>query len=337
MTSSPGSEASPPVGIGEVRSAAARLSGHVMRTPLLESATVNALTGGRLLIKAEALQHTGSFKYRGALNRISRLSAEERASGVVAYSSGNHGQAVAAVAREFGIEASIVMPADAPEIKTAGVRRLGARIVPYERSTEAREQVAAQIAAETGATLVPPFDDPWVIAGQGTVGLEIADQLEAAGLAPNVVLVPCSGGGLIAGCAIALTHRWPDVRVYAVEPEGFDDTARSLVSGERERISADGDTLCDALRVAMPGRITFDINRALLAGGLTVTDGETLAAMAAAFAHFKLVLEPGGAVGLAAALTARTDCRDKLVVVVGSGGNVDRATFAKALQSGDTP
>lgn len=332
------SDPAPPVSPRAVEAAAKRIAGHAVATPLLESAALNELVGGRLLVKAECLQRTGSFKYRGALNRLSQMSPEERAKGVVAYSSGNHGQAVAAVAKELGVRATIVMPADSPRVKMDGVRRYGAQVVPYDRTSEEREDVAARLIAGSGAVLVRPFDDPGIIAGQGTVGREIARQCREADLRPDAVLVPCSGGGLVAGCAIALKDAWRDrgesVELFAVEPEGFDDTARSLASGRRQTIEPGYETISDALRVPMPGEITFDINSRLLTGGLTVSDDETRAAMRAAFHHLKLVVEPGGAVALAAVLHGRIDCRDRTVVVVCSGGNVDAAVYASVLSDG---
>lgn len=331
MNSSPPSDPAPPVSPRAVNAAAERIAGRAVVTPLLESAALNDIVGGRLLVKAECLQRTGSFKYRGALNRLSQMSAEERAKGVLTYSSGNHGQAVAAVAKELGIRATIVMPADSPKVKMEGVRRYGAEIVPYDRASEEREDVAARLIAESGAVLVRPFDDPGIIAGQGTVGREIARQSREADLRPDAVLVPCSGGGLVAGCAIALKDAWEDMDIFAVEPEGFDDTARSLATGKRQPIEPGHETISDALRVPIPGEITFEINNRLLAGGLTVSDDETRAAMRAAFDHLKLVVEPGGAVALAAALNRRIDCRDKTIVVVCSGGNVDAAVYASVL------
>lgn len=333
MTSLPGSDPPLAVTAADVYDAAGRLAGHAVRTPLLESAAINEMVGGRVLVKAESLQKTGSFKYRGAFNRLSRLTPEERRRGVVAYSSGNHGQAVAAVARELEISATIVMPADAPEVKCAGVRRHGATIVAYDRTTEEREVVADALVDDTGATLVRPFDDPHIIAGQGTVGREIVDQADALGITPDALLVPCSGGGLIAGCAIAARDRWSGLEVYAVEPVGFDDTARSLASGRRETVVQGAETVCDALRVQTPGEITFEINRRLLSGGLAVEDGETRAAMAAAFLHLKLVVEPGGAPALAAVLSGPYDGRGKTTVVVCSGGNVDAGTYSEALKN----
>ena len=328
----PGSDPPLPVTASDVADAADRIAGHAVRTPLLEVVALNGLAGGRVLVKAEPLQKTGSFKYRGAFNKISRLSSSEREHGVVAFSSGNHGQAVAAVAHELGVSATIVMPADAPAVKLDGVRRFGAEIVTYDRATEDREAVADRLVGDRGATLVRPFDDPLIIAGQGTLGREIVEQMDALGARPDALLVPCSGGGLIAGCAIASRDRWPDLDIYAVEPAGFDDTARSLVTGARETVDEGAETICDALRVTTPGEITLRINRRLLAGGLAVEDRETMKAMAAAFLHLKLVVEPGGAVALAALLSGRYDGGGKTTVIVCSGGNVDAETFSAALR-----
>lgn len=318
-------------GIADIRDAASRIKGYAVYTPLVESAAINALTGGRILIKAEMLQRTGAFKFRGAWNRISRLSADQIERGVVTYSSGNHGQAVAAAASLVGAPATIVMPNDAPAIKTDSTRRHGATIRFYDRETESREDICRDIADRNGAIIVPPFDDPHIIAGQGTVGLEIADQAALMDATPDMALVPCSGGGLIAGCAIALTEYFPDIKIHTVEPEGFDDMARSLASGRRESNVGGAISFCDALLVQTPGRLTFDINSRLLAGGLTVSDADTAQAMAAAFAHLKLVAEPGGAIALAAVLSGAIDCRDKTVAVVCSGGNVDASLYAEAI------
>ena len=277
------------------------------------------------------LQRTGAFKFRGAWNRISRLDADQRRVGVVTFSSGNHGQAVAAAARLGGTRATVVMPKTAPAIKIDSTRRHGAEIVLYDPATESREAIAEAIARRTGAVLVPPFDDPRIIAGQGTVGLEIAAQAEAIGARVDVALVPCSGGGLVAGTAIALTERFPEAEIYVVEPEGFDKTTRSLASGRRETIEAGAETFCDALRVPTPGEITFEINRRLLAGGLVVGDDQTAAAMRAAFDHLKLVAEPAGAIALAAALSGIVPLEGRTVAVVCSGGNVDAARYADVL------
>lgn len=321
--------------LAEIEDAARRLAGHAVVTPLLESPLLNARIGGRLLIKAECLQLTGSFKFRGAFYRLSLLHDSERSNGVVAYSSGNHAQAVAAAAKLLGVPATIVMPADAPAPKMAATRHWGAEVITYDRYREDREAIGATLARERGATLVPPYDDRLIITGQGTVGLEIAEQAAAANARLDAALVPCGGGGLIAGTATALTARLPSLAIHAVEPAGFDDTTRSLAAGVRlanRPLVADSLLFCDALLAPMPGAVTFPINQRLLAGGLTVSDAEVAQAMAVAFAEFKIVLEPGGAVALAAALTGRFDCRGKTVAVVGSGGNVEATLFASAIR-----
>ena len=320
-----------PLRIEDILDAADRLAGNAVITPLLDCPAADEICQGRVLLKAEPLQRTGSFKFRGAFNLISRLSDEQRSLGVVAYSSGNHAQAVAAVARLLGIAATIVMPADAPDLKKDATRQYGAEVVLYDRLGESREEIAASIVAESGATLVPPFDHPLIIAGQGTVGLEISKQAAERNVTPDIVMAPCSGGGLISGIAIAVTHRTPETAIYAVEPEGFDDTARSLASGQREQAIKGARSICDAMLVPTPGAVTFPINRRLLAGGLVVTDDMVRAAMAFAFRHLKLVIEPGGAVALAAALNRLVDCVGKTVIVVCSGGNVDADLFALAL------
>jgi threonine dehydratase len=311
--------------------AAARLAGKAVRTPLLRSAALDARTGATVLLKSEVAQRTGSFKFRGAMNRISRLDDAARKAGVVAYSSGNHAQAVAAVAQALGAPAVIVMPSDAPAVKIARTRAHGAEIVLYDRATENREEIAQRIAAESGATLVPPFDDPYIIAGQGTVGLEIADDMRSLGLTPDAVLVPCSGGGLVGGIALAVTHTWPSIAVYAVEPAGFDDTRRSLASGTRVANEPGANSICDALLVATPGALTFSINIRMLAGAIAVTDDEVLRAMAFARRELGLAIEPGGAVSLAALLAGRFEARGRTVVSVLSGGNVDEAMIDRAL------
>lgn len=323
------------VTIDDIAGAARRLSGHAVVTPLLESTAVNRKFGGRLLIKAECLQRTGSFKFRGAFYRLSLLSGGERPRGVVAYSSGNHAQAVAAAANLLGIAATIVMPADAPGAKMAATRRWGAEVVTYDRYRESREEIGARLASERGAVLVPPYDDLRIITGQGTLGLELADQAAALQADLDAVLVPCSGGGLAAGTATALTARLPGIAVYSVEPAGLDDTARSLAAGERlsnPPLDAHHLSFCDALLAPTPGEITFAINRRLLKGGFSVTDEEVARAMALAFTEFKIVLEPGGAVALAAAVEGKIDCRNRTVAVVCSGGNVDAEIFAAAIR-----
>jgi threonine dehydratase len=316
----------------DVTDAANRLKGVAVRTPLLSNPALDEICGGRVFLKAECLQHTGSFKFRGAYNRISRLSEGERQGGVVAYSSGNHAQAVAAVAKRLGMAASIVMPSDAPALKIEATRNYGADIVLYDRYSDSREEIAAAIALERGATLIPPFENRHIIAGQGTAGLEAMEELTKLKITPNRVLVPCSGGGLVAGIALAVKHHFPDASIHPVEPEGFDDTARSLVSGNRETGDQSSRSICDALLVPTPGELTFSINRRLLSDGFVVTDKMVLAAMAFAFRHLKLVLEPGGAVALAAVLNNISDCRNQTVVVVLSGGNVDPALYAEALK-----
>ena len=320
----------PPV-FTDIVSAAQRLEGKAVLTPLLESPLLNERIGGRLLIKAEPLQRTGSFKFRGAYNRISRLDAGKIERGVVAFSSGNHAQGVAAAAQAMGAPATIVMPTDAPSIKVDNTRAWGAEVVLYDRYREDRDVVARDIAERRGAVLVPPYDHPLIIAGQGTVGLEIARQAKAAEAELDALLSPCGGGGLISGCALALAELAPDAEVYAVEPEGFDDTARSLAAGSRQQAIEGAASFCDALLARTPGVLTFSINQTLLAGGLAVSDDEVAQAMAAALIYLKLVAEPGGATALAAALSGKYDCRGKTVAVIVSGGNVDPATFAEAL------
>jgi threonine dehydratase len=316
----------------DVTAAARRLAGHANVTPLLEAPVLNERVGGRVFLKAENLQLAGAFKYRGAYNRLSQLSPEQRAAGVVAFSSGNHAQGVALAARELGIDATIVMPSDAPAIKLANTRRLGASLVIYDRKTEDREAIARRLSTERGATLVPAYDDPHIIAGQGTLALEAMQQLkDRTDETADAFLTPCGGGGLIAGCALAVNALSPTTRLHSVEPANFDDMARSLASGKHERNNPNATTICDALMPTTPGNITFAIARRLLAGGLVVTDEMALAAIEFAWRELKLVVEPGGAVALAAVLNGVLDCRGKLVVVVLSGGNVDPDTYRAAL------
>lgn len=284
-----------------------------------------------MLVKPEVLQVTGSFKFRGAFNRLSRIPLEARSAGVVAWSSGNHAQGVAEAARRLGMPALIVMPSDAPAQKVANTKALGAEVVSYDRATENRETIARRLCAERNATLVPSYDDTYVIAGQGTVGWEIGRQAEELGLRVDIALVCCSGGGLATGTALGLHATHPNAEVLSVEPAGFDDMARSLRTGERETNPSQSGSLCDALLTPTPGALTFPLARRVLAGGVSVTDGEALDAMKFAFTHLKLVVEPGGAVALAAALTQRYPIAGKTVAVVLSGGNVDPAIFARAL------
>jgi threonine dehydratase len=315
----------------DVRGAASRLHGQAQRTPLLAGTTLDARVGGRILLKLETLQHTGSFKFRGAWNRLAQLDERQRAAGVVAFSSGNHAQGVAEAARRLGVRATIVMPADAPRVKMQNTRALGAEVVEYDRERESREAIAARIAAERGAVLVPSFDDPDVIAGQGTAGLEIVEQAAAIGATLDDVVVCCSGGGLVAGIALAIKALSPGTRVWSAEPEGFDDHRRSLAAGERVRNAPGAHSICDALLAPMPGEITFAVNRQLLSGGLAVSDEEVRAAIGYAARSLKLVVEPGGAVALACVLSGKLATRGRTVAVVLSGGNVDDALLAEVL------
>lgn len=317
----------------DVESAARRLDGVAFQTPILSSPVLDEATGGRVLLKCENLQRTGSFKFRGAFNAVSAIPADRLAKGVVACSSGNHAQGVAAAAARLGAPSTIVMPADAPQLKIDGTRRLGGHVILYDRVREDRDAIAAEIVARTGATFVHPFNDPRVIAGQGTVGLEIADHCDRVGIRPDAVFVPCSGGGFSSGVNLAVSTRLPGARVYVAEPEGFDDYARSLRAGERVRNDRLSGSVCDALLGRTPGAIGFAINSRLGAGAVAASDAEVLSAMAFALIHLKLVVEPGGAVPLAALLSGRFDARGKTVVLVLSGGNVDPAVMARALAS----
>jgi threonine dehydratase len=315
----------------DVDAAVRRLKGIALRTPLISSPVLDALTGGRVLLKAETLQRTGSFKFRGAYNKLSSLPAESRRGGVVAFSSGNHAQGVAAAAQLLSMPAVIVMPKDAPRPKRERTAALGAEVVLYDREREDREAIARGIAQKRGAVLVPPYDDPFVIAGQGTTGCEIIEDLAALGLVLDMIVVNASGGGLAAGIALAVNARSPSVRLYTAEPEGFDDHARSFRSGRRERNAALTGTMCDALMAQSPGRLTFEINRVLVGGGVTASEDEIGRAVAFAFRELKLVVEPGGAVGLAALLAGRLDVQGKVAVAVLSGGNVDPELFSRLV------
>jgi threonine dehydratase len=319
------------VTIDDIIEAHARLRGKHVPTPLLEYEQVNERVGGRVLFKAENLQRTGSFKFRGAYNKIASLADEQRARGVVTYSSGNHAQGVAAAARAFGVPATVVMPDDAPALKRDNTVRLGAEVVLYDRLNGDRRAIAEEIAAKTGAVIVPPYDDPMVIAGQGTIGLEIAGQLAESGTQADILLCPAGGGGLIAGVSTAIRARVPQMKLYCAEPEGFDDTRVSLERGERTGNQPGRSTICDAIVTQIPGEITFPINKANLSGGFAVSDAEVAAAVRLLFEVAKLVVEPGGAVGLAALLAGRLDCRGRTAVVVLSGGNMDLAFFRDVI------
>jgi threonine dehydratase len=315
----------------DVDAAAQRLAGVALRTPLVTSPVLDAVTQGRVFLKAEILQRTGSFKFRGAYNKLSSIPQHDRARGVVAFSSGNHAQGVAAAAKLLGMPAVIVMPSDAPRPKRERTAALGAEVVLYDRVRENRQTIAQEIAQKRGAALVPPYDDPLIIAGQGTAGREIIEDLAALGLAPDAVVVTASGGGLTAGIALAVKARVPEARVYTAEPEGFDDHARSFRSGAREKNSALAGTICDALMAQTPGELTFAINRTLVTEGAAVSDEEVGAAVAFAFRELKLVVEPGGAAALAALLSGKIDIKGKIAVAVLSGGNVDPGLFYKLV------
>lgn len=338
MRSSPASlvTAEPGPVYADIEAAARRIAGQAVLTPLLRSPALDAELGARVLIKPEVLQRTGSFKFRGAYNKIRRLAdGPEPPRAVAAFSSGNHAQGVAAAAQLLGLPTTIVMPADAPAIKIANTKGYGAEVVLYDRYREDREAVAARVAAERNAVLIKPYDDPDIIAGQGTIGKEIAEQAGSMGLEPDIGLAPCSGGGLVSGTALGLAHHFPKIRLFACEPEGFDDTARSLARHERVSNAPGRTSICDALMSPMPGAITFPINERLLAGAIAVSDADVAAAMAYAFRVLKLVVEPGGAVGLAALLTRKLAVAGKTVALVLSGGNVDPALYSKVISAAD--
>ena len=315
----------------DVQAAARRLDGVTIRTPLLENERVNRALGGRLFIKAECLQRTGSFKLRGAYNFLAAMGEADRARGVVGWSSGNHAQGLAEAARLLGVKATIVMPSDAPALKVANTKASGAEVILYDRVKDSREEIGQGIAAKTGATIVPPYDHPWILTGQGTAGIEIAEQARALGVTLDAVAAPCSGGGLATGVALGVKGISPTTSVHAGEPAGFDDLARSLATGTKQRNEKLSGSICDALLAPTPGDVTFPLARALLGPGLVVSDDEVLDAMEVAFREFKIVVEPGGAVALAAALTGKLPVKDRAVAVVCSGGNVDHATYARAL------
>ena len=323
-----------PVTLADVQDAAARLEGIAAETPLLRSRELDELARGEVWIKPESLQATGSFKIRGAYNMMSRLTPEQRARGVVAWSSGNHAQGVAAAGSLLGIRTAIVMPEDAPRSKLENTRRLGGEPILYDRYTQDREAIARRVAAERDAELVPSYDHPHIVAGQGTVGLEIMQQCADLAVVPDQVLIACSGGGLSAGCAIAIRGLRQQTAVHPVEPEGFDDTARSLVAGRRVANAGKARSICDALQATMPGELTFDINRRLLSDGLVVTDEQVKDAMRFAFRHLKLVIEPGGATPLAAVLAGKAETGDRVTIVVVSGGNVDWGLFEAVQRDG---
>ncbi len=310
----------------DVVAAAGRIAGHAVRTPLLRSDALDAATGARIWLKPECLQRTGSFKFRGAFNRLSALTPGEAPGGVVAYSSGNHAQGVALAAKLLGLPAVIVMPHDAPAVKVERTRGHGAEVVQYDRYSEDRTAIAARLAADRGAVIVPPYDDPYIVAGQGTAGLEAADDLAAMGVAADMALVCCGGGGLASGFAVG-----SGLPVVVVEPEGYDDVVRSLAAGRIMPVENPGPTICDALQTLEMSELTFGILHSRGARGVFVTEPQVRAAVAFAFRELKLVVEPGGSVALAAALAGLVDVRGKTVVVVLSGGNVEAGVFAACL------
>ncbi len=318
--------------LADVRAAAERVKGRAVRTPLLRNATLDALSGGTILLKPETLQHIGAFKFRGAYNRLVQIAEEDRPKGVVAWSSGNHAQGVALAAKMLGMPATIIMPKDTPAMKLGNTRALGATVRTYDRYSENREAIGAQIAHETGAVIVPPYDDRDIMAGQGTLGLEIVEDAATHGLSIDDAIAPCGGGGLIAGVATAIKALSPATRVWTAEPATHDDTRRSLEAGARLSNAPDARSICDAIVTPTPGELTFAVNRARLAGGLAVTDEEALDAVAFARDVLKLVVEPGGAVALASVLSGKIDARGRTVAVVLSGGNIDPAMLAKAAR-----
>jgi threonine dehydratase len=320
-----------PVSAADIDTAARVVAPFAVRTPLLSFPVLDERVGTKVFLKPEMLQRTGSFKFRGAFNKLSSIPQDKRGGGVVAFSSGNHAQGVAAAAQILHMQATIVMPKDSPLTKRERTKAYGAEVVLYDRDKEDREAIAGGIASKRGATLVRPYDDPFVIAGQGTAGREIAEDMTARGLVPDIVIAPASGGGLIAGVATAVKAKFPNAELIVAEPQGYDDHALSLRAGHREAHAAAGRTICDALMAAMPGELTFSINSKLLAKGVSVSDEEVGNAVAFAYRELKLVVEPGGAVGLAALLAGRIDAKGKNVVIVLSGGNVDADLFAKLV------
>ena len=320
--------------IAMITAAAARLAGRARLTPLLSSPFLDDIAGRRVFVKAECLQHTGSFKFRGGWSAVSALPQEQRARGVIAFSSGNHAQGVALATKLHGAPAVIIMPADAPRMKIENTRALGAEVVLYNRATDDRDALGAAHSEKRGLTLIKPYDDAQVIAGQGTTGLEIAAQAAAEGVTNADVLICCGGGGLTSGIALALEANAPGLRARPCEPAGFDDVTRSLASGTIQRNAALSGSICDAIVTPQPGDITFPILKRLCGPGLVVTDAEAMQAVALAFARLKIVLEPGGAVALAAALFRPNEIQGDAVVAVATGGNVDPDIFAQCLSMG---
>ncbi len=319
--------------INMIHTAAERLKGHARRTPLLSSPFLDDIAGRRVWIKPECLQHTGSFKYRGGYSAISALSEEKRKSGVLAFSSGNHAQGIALAARQHGIPAAIIMPSDAPDIKIENTKALGAEVIGYDRDHEDRDEIGKNLARERGMRLIKPYDEPEVIAGQGTTGLEIAEQAKKLGIEKADVIICCGGGGLTSGIALALAEHAPKMSAFPAEPEGFDDVARSLEIGHHVNNKLSSGSICDAIVTPTPGQLTFPILKHHCTKGFAVNEKEVLKAMALAFLRLKLVIEPGGAVALATALFRPEEISSDNVIVVASGGNVDHDIFTRALNT----
>ena len=319
--------------IDMIHAAAERIKGFGRETPLLNSPFLDEIAGRHLFVKPECLQHTGSFKFRGAWSAVSSLTEDERARGVIAFSSGNHAQGIPFAARHFKTPAVVIMPSDAPALKITNTKALGAEVILYDRETEDRDAIGAKLAEERGLTLIKPFDNPLVIAGQGTTGLEIANQAAAEGITSGDVLVPCGGGGLTSGIALALEKHAPNMRVQPIEPQGYDDVVRSLASGKIQRNSKQSGGLCDAIITPQPGDLTFPILKRLCGAGIVVTDDEVLKAMGLIFQRLKIVAEPGGAVAVAAALFHGDRLEGDNVIAVISGGNVDADVFKRALDT----
>ncbi|MEL6363207.1 MAG: threonine/serine dehydratase [Pseudomonadota bacterium] len=320
-----------PITADGVRAAARRIAGVAVRTPLVENDFLNEITGGRVFLKAEVLQHCGSFKFRGAYNRLSQLTEDERHRGVLAWSSGNHAQGVARAATLLGVPAVIVMPEDAPATKTEKVKRLGAEIITYDRYSEDREKIGRPIAAERGLALAPSYDHPDIIEGQGTLALETLEDLAGLGVSLDAFLICCGGGGMTAGCATLLGAASPSTEVWIAEPKGFDESWASIATGERRHADITQKTICDAIATPTPGKLTLPILQSHVKAGFAVSEDEVLHAMAWAWRHLKLVVEPGGAVALAALLLGKADVRGKTVAATLSGGNVDAPVFERAL------
>lgn len=316
-----------------VRAAAARIEGHAICTPLIENEMLNERTGGRILLKAEVLQHCGSFKFRGAFNRLSHLTPDERKRGVLAWSSGNHAQGVARAARFFNTPAVIIMPDDAPALKMEKVRAYGAQIITYDRYTQDREAIGRPLAEEKGYALAPSYDHQHIIEGQGTVALEAFEQASAIGAAMDDFVICCGGGGLTAGCATILSDVSPQTRIVIAEPEGFDETWGSIKSGERQHADITRHTLCDAIATPTPGKLTLPIMKERVKAGATLTEADVNQAIVFAFKYLKLVLEPGGAVALATVLSGKIDTKGRTIGVTLSGGNIDPALFAEILET----